>query len=192
MFINPRAPEETSSSQPAAPRKIHRRILLYFILGIALTPVVGFVAIYIFLMIGWQDSTPRGPLLNRSDWPIIVREWLDEMKVAGIDTSSTEIYLIQGLPGDYTETVMLRMDDNPQAMNFLQLKLVLSPIPANRFQHMIERATYQVPDTWWATSDPSVQYSASIRALSGEEADQYVVARDPKRSKIFVHYHFNF
>lgn len=167
-------------------------MLIFALLGVCLAPLVLFLAVYIFLMIGWRDITPRGPLPQRSDWPIIVREWLDEMQSAGIDTSSTEVYLIQGLPGDYAETVMLRMKDDPQAMSFLHTKLALKPIPANRFDEIMKLATHNVPEDWWASSDPKVQYFASARLLAGDEADLYIVAQDPKQRKIFVHYYFNF
>ena len=142
----------------------------------------------------WSDQTPRGPLPNEADWPELVQELHADLANAEVDVESFSVFLLRGQPGHFLSTVVCRMNSSPAAMDILTTHLDLKPTVRRESKHWAGNEVFRYTDTdWWVgVEDNTAEYFVSNNLIVGEEGDQWTVAHDISRSRIFIHYYFNF
>ncbi len=154
-------------------------------------PVIGFIMFS--RAWNWEDTTPRGPLADESDWPRPIRELRSAMDEQGIDTSAFEVYLVYGQPGSTESVVVCRMQDGASLMEFLTAHLELQSVSRSDAQQLGTSFVIEhTPAAWWPRPGHNADFFASKRLLTGDESDRYLVARDEGRHWVFVRYDYNF
>ena len=176
----------TKSSKP--------QVILVGLLALGGIALALWIASEIMWARAWRDTTPRGPLNARTDWPEPVRDIQAALTDAGVNAASFEVYLLYGEPGQTLSTVVCRLDDSSAAMDSLQAQLHLKTVSRdNAFQWAGSQVLYYSATDWWPSDhEDNVEYFASERLIAGDEADLYVVARDTTTNRIFIHYNYNF
>lgn len=164
-----------------------RQFLIFALVGLLL--VFGIYATYIGI-VAYSWSAAAGEPMQLSDrptWPLPIQDLALAMRAAGLDDSELEVYQLDPLPD---ERAIIRLPDSAASLEFLTEQLELTPIETLHpgTQEMIAR----LPEPWWIGPEQSGPFLASPRYLTGEDADQYVVARDEDRQQIFIFYYFDF
>jgi len=143
----------------------------------------------------WRDTTPRGPLPTRQDWPEPIRDLHSKMTEAGISAEPFEVYLVYGQPGSTLSTVICRMPHSVEVVDFLKKSIGMLPEDGKnpRYLESVGRevAAY-VPAEWWIDPQDELPAFVSKNVIEGGEGDMYVLVADAKRNRISLHYYFNF
>lgn len=163
--------------------------------GLAAFAVLAIVsAPFAWYIYGSRDTTPRGPLPSRQDWPEPIRDLNAKMTDAGIAVEPFEVFLVYGQPGSTLSTVICRMPDSPAVVEFLKEAIGMLPEAGKNLQYleMVERGVAaDAPDDWWIGPQDATPIFVSKNVLEGGEGDMYVLAHAPKRNRVYFHYYFN-
>lgn len=142
-----------------------------------------------------RDTTPRGPLPTRQDWPEPIRDLHSKMTDAGTTAEPFEVYLVYGQPGSTLSTVVCRMPHSTEVVEFLRETIGMLPEDGKnpRYLESVERElAARVPAEWWIDPEDEAPAFVSKNVIEGGEGDMYALVADTKRNRIFLHYYFNF
>jgi hypothetical protein len=143
--------------------------------ALSLTALLAIIFCYLLVM-PWQDTTPRGPLVDPLNWPEPIRDLHADMISSGINVESFEVFLVHGRPGDTDSTVICRMSDSPTILDFLTTKLEAKQVDADKLPYMgtVRRDVPEfAPANWWVEPNATAEYFASRGILEGSEGDWY-------------------
>ena len=155
-------------------------------------PVCAMTTCNLMWWYSWRDNTPRGPLVNVTDWPEPIQDLYTSLGDAGIDTSSFSVYLLYGQPAQLSSSVACRMDTDETAWHKIQQKLDLDPISESHGESLRTLIIPRASPSWWPGEEDDVEYFASSHLLAGGEGDLYYAARDTNAGRAYVYYYFNF
>jgi hypothetical protein len=149
-----------------------------------LTAVVGaFFWLVASVRIEIAKNDPRGPVLDRSEWPISLNQFLEDASAAGVNPEPVSVYLARV---DWTEHYYCwQMHNSPELLALMTQRWSLAPANASGIAILWR----DMPTAWASqrTPDPR-RYLARL----GGRSDNLVVMIDDSTDIVYVWYWFNF
>jgi hypothetical protein len=133
-----------------------------------------------------------GPVQSRDDWPEPLKVVLADAHEADLDERAIQVYcLCHGMDLEF----VWRMDAAPGLLEHLEQQWKLARVSHPNWAILKGHSNLSgvaTPQWWSPKDDRETMFFVCPQTLAREKGDRFLVAFDPRRDVIFVHYWFNF